>query len=92
MALDLETIKSLQVSLTEMSGVITFITKIEEAKEMSFTVAGITTKISSKDEENFNNLQSSILESNYKKLDNLQRKIIDLIHSPRMEDELPIKR
>lgn len=91
MALDLETIKSLQVSLTEMTGVINFITKIEEAKEMSFTVAGITTKISPKDEENFNNLKYSVLESSYKKLDILQSKIVDMINSTKPE-ELPIKR
>lgn len=81
MALDLETIKSLQTSLADMNTISAFITKVEESKEISFTVGSITTKISAKDEENFKVLQNAILDSNYRKLDNLYTKVSDLINS-----------
>ena len=81
MALDLETIKTIQSLVTEMNTTATFLSKLRESKEISFTVSGITTKISAKEEESFRFIFDSLYEANDKKLNTLRDKVDNLLYS-----------
>lgn len=81
MILDLETIKNIQALVTEMNTTATFLSKLRETKEISFTVAGVTTKISGKEEESFRFIFDNLYEVNDKKLSNLRDRINKLLYS-----------
>ena len=81
MALDLETIKTIQSLVTEMNTTATFLSKLKESKEISFTVSGITTKITAKEEETFRLIFDSLYQANDKKLDMLIERINKLLYS-----------
>lgn len=82
MALDLDTIKTIQGLITEMNTTATFLTKLRDTKEISFTVSGITTKISSKgDGEAYQTLYNSLSESSDKKLSTLRDSINKLLYN-----------
>ena len=81
MALDLETIKTIQSLVTEMNTTATFLSKLKESKEISFTVSGITTKITAKEEETFRLIFDSLYQVNDKKLDMLIERINKLLYS-----------
>jgi hypothetical protein len=81
MALDLETIKSVQSLVTEMNTTATFLLKLREAKEISFTVAGVTTKVSGKEDDAFRFIFDNLYQVNDKKLGMLRDKINTLLFS-----------
>ena len=81
MALDLETIKTIQSLVTEMNTTATFLIKLKETKDISFTVSGITTKITAKEEEAFRFIFDSLYEANDKKLNTLRDKVDNLLYS-----------
>ena len=81
MTLDLDTIKSIQALVTEMNTTATFLSKLRESKEISFTVAGVTTKVSGKEEESFRFIFDNLYQVNDKKLNMLREKINGLLYS-----------
>lgn len=89
MALDLETIKTIQGLVNDMNTTITFLSKLREAKEISFTVAGVTTKVNGKtDPEAYQLIFDSLIRSNGKKLSNTREEINKLLYS---DDEVMTK-
>jgi hypothetical protein len=54
---------------------------LREAKEISFTVAGVTTKVSGKDDDAFRFIFDNLYQVNDKKLGMLRDKINDLLFS-----------
>ena len=81
MAIDLDKIKTIQSLVTEMNTTATFLSKLKESKEISFTVSGITTKITAKEEETFRLIFDSLYQANDKKLDMLIERINKLLYS-----------
>lgn len=81
MAIDLDKIKTIQSLVTEMNTTATFLSKLKESKEISFTVSGITTKITAKEEETFRLIFDSLYQANDKKLDMLIERINNLLYS-----------
>jgi hypothetical protein len=81
MALDLDKIKTIQSLVTEMNTTATFLSKLRESKEISFTVSGITTKITAKEEETFRLIFDSLYQANDKKLDMLIERINKILYS-----------
>lgn len=82
MALDLETLKTIQSLIAEMNTTATFLSKLKEVKELSFTAGGITTKISSKaDEESYRMVFEALTKSSSQKLDRTRDKINELLYS-----------
>jgi hypothetical protein len=85
MALDLETLKTVQTLVADLNTTAAFIARLREAKEISFTVATITTKISAKDEEAFRSIFEAIMKSNDTKMFKLRDKITNLLNSDEAE-------
>ena len=82
MALDLDTIKTIQGLITEMNTTATFLSKLREAKEISFTVSGITTKVNAKtDQDAYQALYDSLSQSSDKKLSTLRDSINKLLYN-----------
>lgn len=82
MALDLDTIKTIQGLITDMNTTATFLTKLRDTKEISFTVSGITTKVSAKeDEQAYQSLYEFISKSYNKELDKIRDTINKLLYS-----------
>lgn len=82
MALDLETIKTIQALITEMNVNATFLSKLRETKELSFTAGGVTTKINSKtDEESYRMVFEALTRSSSQKLDKLRDRVDELLYS-----------
>ena len=82
MALDLDTIKAIQGLLSDMNTTATFLNKLRESKEISFTVSGITTKVNAKtDQDAYQVLYDSLSQSSDKKLSTLRDSINKLLYS-----------
>jgi len=81
MALDLDTLKTVQSLIADLNTTATFAARLRESKEISFTVGTITNKISAKDEEAFRPIFEAIMKSNDNKLINLRDKITKLLNS-----------
>jgi hypothetical protein len=81
MVLDLDTLKMVQLLIADLNTTATFVAKLRESKEISFTVSGITTKISSKDEDAFRPIFEAIVKSNDTKMFNLRDRITKLLNS-----------
>jgi len=88
MALDLDTIKTIQGLITEMNTTATFLNKLRETKEISFTVAGITTKVSGKEEDSFRFIFDNLYQVNNKKLYMLRDKVYSLLYSDSAEEAM----
>jgi hypothetical protein len=88
MALNLETIKTIQGLIAEMNTTATFLIKLRESKDISFTVGGITTKITGRDDDFFRPIFDSLYQVNSKKLDMLREKINNLLYR---DDEMETK-
>jgi hypothetical protein len=86
MVLDIETVKVIQSLVTELNTTATFLTKLKESKEISFTVGGITTRILARDEEAFKPIFEAILESNNKKMFGLRDRIAKLLDFDKFEE------
>jgi transcriptional regulator of NAD metabolism len=81
MALDLDTLKMVQLLIADLNTTATFVTKLRESKEISFTISGITTKISAKDEEAFKPIFEAIVKSSDNKMISLRDRITRLLNS-----------
>jgi hypothetical protein len=87
MALDLDTLKTVQTLVADLNTTATFATRLRESKEISFTVGTITNKISAKDEEAFRPIFEAIMKSNDTKMFNLRDKITNLLNSDKAAAE-----
>lgn len=82
MALDLDTIKAIQGLLSDMTTTANFLAKLRESKEISFTVAGVTSKVNSKsDPEAYQMIFESLSNSSSQKLDKTRDNINQLLYS-----------
>ena len=86
MALDLDTLKTVQILVADLNTTAAFAARLRETKEISFTVATITTKISAKDEEAFRPIFEAIMKSNDTKMFSLRDRITRLLNSDDMAE------
>ena len=81
MALDLDTLKTVQTLVADLNTTAAFAARLRESKEISFTVGTITNRISARDEEAFKPIFEAIMKSNDTKMVNLRDKITNLLNS-----------